>query len=163
MPDPKFPAAIPPVGTAKRGMEGYFSYLLRQASTMVRSEMDRRLSGFGLTFPQYTSLVMINAYPGLSNADLARITLLTPQTVNAVVQTLERSGFIERTAHPSHRKILCLTITARGTARLTEARATTREIETILKGELDADEALLVRQWLTRVAVKLSSSEATDS
>ena len=28
---------------------------------------------------------MIGAYPGLSNADLARVAVLTPQTTNAIV------------------------------------------------------------------------------
>jgi DNA-binding MarR family transcriptional regulator len=150
---------IPGIGEAKRGVDGYLTYLLRQAGTAVRGAMDRQLVEFGLTFPQYTSLVMINAYPGLSNADLARITLLTPQTVNAVVQTLDRAGMIARTAHATHRKILCLTITEQGALRLAEARQHTAPMEARLSAGLSDGELQLIRHWLTRVAVDASHDQ----
>lgn len=155
-----FPSTIPAIGTAKRGSEGYLSYLLRQANTVVRGAMDRRLAGFGLTFPQYTSLVMINAYPGLSNADLARVSMLTPQTINAVVHTLEQSGFIERTPHPTHRKIRCLTITPEGASRLTKAKSKTRDIEKLLGESLDEAMDKHIREWLADIAIRLSGDDA---
>ncbi len=37
-----------------------------------------------LTSAQFSMLTMIAAYPGYSSADLARIALLTPQTVSLI-------------------------------------------------------------------------------
>lgn len=152
----KLPVKVPPVGTGKRGVDGYLTYLLRQANAMMRGAMERRLAGTGLTFPQYSSLVMINAYPDLSSADLARVTLLTPQTINEVVRTLERGGLIERNAHPTHRRILCIRITADGAARMADARARTREIEERMNRDLDGEDAERIRRWLARVATEFS-------
>jgi DNA-binding MarR family transcriptional regulator len=42
-------------------------------------------------------LTMLAAYPGHSNADLARVAVLTPQTMSLIVANLERR---ETTLHP---------------------------------------------------------------
>ena len=39
---------------------------------------------------------MLKAYPGLSGADLARVALLTPQTVGVIIRNLERDGAIRK-------------------------------------------------------------------
>src|SRR4051812_39012866 len=97
--NPKSAPVIPRPGEGKRGPEGHLGYLLRQASVALRTAMDRALVGHGLTSPQFAVLTMIVAYPGASGADLARLTFLTPQTINVIVRNLERDGAIEKTAH----------------------------------------------------------------
>jgi hypothetical protein len=82
---------IPEVGEAKRGPQGYLTYLLRQAHAAVRLAADRALAAEGMTQPQNSALTMIRAYEGLSAADLARLTMLTPQTINGVVQSTAAS------------------------------------------------------------------------
>ena len=65
---------------------------------------------------------MLNAYPGLSGADLARVALLTPQTVGVIIRNLERDGAIRKTPHPIHGRVLQWTLTRRGTALLDKCR-----------------------------------------
>src|SRR5919198_4962453 len=113
---PRHTAAAPQVprpGEGKRGPEGHLGYLVRQASGAVRLAMDRALGDLGVTPPQFSVLTMIVAYPGLSGADLARLTFLTPQTINVIVGNLERAGAIEKSAHAEHGRILRLTATAK--------------------------------------------------
>ena len=87
---------IPRPGEGKRGEAGYFGYLLRQASGTYRLRMERALADLEVTPPQFTIMTMVAAYPGLSGADLARLTLLTPQTVSVIVANLERAGSVAR-------------------------------------------------------------------
>jgi DNA-binding MarR family transcriptional regulator len=148
--------AIPRPGEGKRGPEGYLGYLLRQASVALRTAMDRALAGQGLTSPQFAVLTMIVAYPGASGADLARLTFLTPQTINVIVRNLERDGAIEKTAHATHGRILRLSATAKGQALLKRCRARVREVEAELAGLLGRDEQPTVRRWLSAVAEKLA-------
>ena len=105
------------------GPEGHLGYLLRQASVALRGAMDGALAEMGVTTPQFSVLTMIAAYPGASGADLARLTFLTPQTINVIVRNLERDGAIEKTAHATHGRILRLHATARGQALLKRCRA----------------------------------------
>jgi DNA-binding MarR family transcriptional regulator len=153
---------IPRPGEGKRGAEGHLGYLVRQASGLVRLAMERALADLDVTPPQFTVLTMIVAYPGLSGADLARLSFLTPQTINLIVRNLQRSGAIEKTAHAGHGRILQLTATARGMALLKRCRTRVAEVEDRLAGLLGRDEERAVRRWLSAVAADLRGELAED-
>src|SRR5580704_12010022 len=68
---------LPKPGEGKRGEQGYLGYLLRQAAGAHRLRMERALADLDVTPPQFMVLTMLAAYPGHSNADLARVALLT--------------------------------------------------------------------------------------
>jgi DNA-binding MarR family transcriptional regulator len=154
-PHPPVPPAIPRPGEAKRGPEGHLGYLLRQASVALRGAMDRALADLEVTTPQFAVLPMIAAYPGLSGADLAKLTFLTPQTINVIVRNLERDGAIEKTAHATHGRILRLHATAKGQTLLKRCRARVAEVEARFGGLLGKDEEKIVRRWLSAVAETL--------
>lgn len=151
------PAPIPRPGEGKRGPEGHLGYLVRQANVAVRSAMEKALAGFDVTPPQFAVLTMIAAYPGASGADLARLTFLTPQTINVIVRNLERAGAIEKSAHAVHGRILRLTATARGLALLRRCRVRVNEIEDRLARLAGREEERVVRQWLSAVAETLAA------
>ena len=77
---------------------------------------------------------MLRAYPGLSGADLARVALLTPQTVGVIIGNLERDGAIRKTAHPVHGRVLQWTLTRRGEALLAKCRRHAQTVERRLGG-----------------------------
>src|ERR1700722_5332318 len=87
-----------PLGEGFRGPDGRVGYLLRQAQHTLRTAMYAPLAEIGITAAQYSVLSVADAEPGLSGAELARDTMLTPQSVNAIVVHLERAGLIERRA-----------------------------------------------------------------
>lgn len=153
----KLTPVIPRPGEGKRGPQGHLGYLLRQASVALRAAMDRALADHGLTSPQFAVLTMIVAYPGASGADLARLTFLTPQTINVIVRNLERDGAIEKAAHATHGRILRLSATAKGQALLKRCRARVAELEGELAALLGRDEQRMVRRWLSAVAEKLAA------
>ena len=66
--------------------------MLRQASNAVRLGVDRALEDLSVTNPQFLVMTMINAYPGISGAEVARLTMLTPQTISLIVANLERTA-----------------------------------------------------------------------
>ncbi|HWG76542.1 MAG TPA: MarR family transcriptional regulator [Steroidobacteraceae bacterium] len=143
---------LPSVGEAKRGPEGYLTYLLRQANASVRLAVDRALSKEGMTYPQQSALTMIRAYEAISGADLARLTMLTPQTVTGIVRALELRGAIRKEKDPLHGRILRLLITADGRELNKRCRALIAPIEAALKGAMPAGLEGTIRQWLVDVA-----------
>ena len=147
--------AIPRPGEAKRGPEGHLGYLLRQANTAFRGALDRTLAELGVTTPQFAVLTMVVAYPGLSGADLARLTALTPQTINVIVRNLARDGAIAKTAHATHGRILRLTATAKGQGLLKRCRLRVMEVEDRLAGLVGRDDERIVRRWLSAVGEAL--------
>ncbi|MFX9721976.1 hypothetical protein ABTO99_18260, partial [Acinetobacter baumannii] len=93
-------------------------------------------------------LTMLAAYPGHSNADLARLALLTPQTVSVIVGNLERMAAISRRPHRVHGRIQHLELTDRGRTLLAACRQQVMGIEQDLAAGLSPAEAQAVRRWL---------------
>jgi DNA-binding MarR family transcriptional regulator len=146
---------VPAPGEGKRGEQGYLGYLLRQAHAAVRLTMERTLADLGVTSPQFAVLTMLNAYPGLSGADVARLTFLTPQTVGVIIRNLERDGAILMTPHPVHGRIQQWTLTPRGATLLKACRERVIELEKRLARNLDVKTETAIRRWLTGIATDL--------
>lgn len=145
----------PPPGQGKRGEQGYLAYLLRQAQAATRLSMERSLAGLGVTPPQFVVLTMLRAYPGLSGAELARVALLTPQTVGVIIRNLERDGAIAKAPHPVHGRVLQWTLTRRGARRLQSCRRHALALERRLAAGLNKKSQITVRRWLSGIAREL--------
>lgn len=148
----------PPPGQGKRGEQGYLAYLLRQAQAAARLSMERALARLGVTSPQFVVLTMLRAYPGLSGADLARVAILTPQTVSVIISNLERDGAIRKAPHPVHGRVLQWTLTRRGTALLDKCRRHAVALERRLAASLNARDERIIRRWLSKIATDLQDS-----
>jgi DNA-binding MarR family transcriptional regulator len=161
----KKPAVLPPVrnpvppppGRGKRGEAGYFGYLLRQAAAAARLRLERALTELGATPPQFLVLTMLRAYPGLSGADLARVAVLTPQTVGVIIRNLERDGAIRKTPHPVHGRVLQWTLTRRGLTLLERCRRHAMALERRLAAGLSTRDERAVRRWLSNIALTLQA------
>jgi len=148
----------PPPGKGKRGEKGYLGYLLRQAQAASRLTLERALADLGVTPPQFAVLTMLKAYPGLSGADLARVALLTPQTVGVIIRNLERSGAIRKAPHPVHGQVLQWTLTRRGGTLLDKCRRPVMALERRLMAGLGAKAQVTVRRWLSKIAADLQQA-----
>ena len=154
---------VPVPGEGKRGESGYLGYLLRQAAGAYRLRMERALADIAVTPPQFSVLTMLAAYPGHSNADLARVALLTPQTVSVIVANLERMGAVGRRPHAVHGRIQHLELTKSGRALLTACETRAHAIERDLHAGLSAADERAVRRWLVRVALSETGRETAGA
>jgi DNA-binding MarR family transcriptional regulator len=146
--------SLPAIGEGKRGEQGYMGYLLRQAAAAHRLRMERILAEQSVTLPQFLVLTMLAAYPGASSADLARLSLLTPQTLSVIIANLLKSNAITRQPHPVHGRIQMLNITPSGQSLLTRCRERVRPYEAALTDGFSDEEEKIIRRWLVAVAVE---------
>jgi DNA-binding MarR family transcriptional regulator len=149
----------PPPGSGKRGADGHIAYLLRQAQAATRLTLERALADLAVTQPQFAVLTMLNAYPGLSGADVARVALLTPQTVGVIIGNLERDGAIQKTPHPVHGRVLQWTLTRRGSDLLDQCRRRVNAVERRLVTGLNAKAEFTIRRWLSKIAADLHGDD----
>ncbi|MBI3197408.1 MAG: MarR family transcriptional regulator [Rhodospirillales bacterium] len=154
--EPGQPRPIPRPGEGKRGPEGHLGYLVRQANVAVRAAMERALADLDATPAQFAVLTMIVAYPGISGAALARLTFLTPQTINVIVRNLEKGGAIQKSADAVHGRILRLQATPKGQALLKRCRVRVMEVEDRLNRLAGKEDERVIRRWLSEVAETLS-------
>jgi len=145
-------APVPDIGEGKRGEGGHIGYLLRQAGVAFRTRMDASLGPIGLTTPQFVALTLIGAYPALSSADLARLSLLTPQTITVIVANLKRAGLVAIEPHPDHGRIQRLTLTGAGSALLARGRPLVDALEAELLVGFDDRETATIRRFLVATA-----------
>jgi DNA-binding MarR family transcriptional regulator len=145
----------PPPGRGKRGEKGHLGYLLRQAQAATRLTLERALADLNVTPPQFAVLTMLKAYPGLSGADIARVALLTPQTVGVIIRNLERDGAIAKTPHPVHGRVLQWKLTRRGGRLLEKCRRHVVAVERRLASGLSKSAEIAIRRWLSRIATEL--------
>jgi DNA-binding MarR family transcriptional regulator len=115
-------------------------YLLGRVDRGVRAELQERLRAYGLSVPEYTTLSVLQTRPGLSNAQLARRSLITPQSMNQVVAALERRGLIERTPDPAHQRILRTTLTRAGEKLLDELAGMVTALEDEILADLSPEQ-----------------------
>jgi DNA-binding MarR family transcriptional regulator len=147
-----FGSRPPPPGLGKRGEKGHLGYLLRQAQAAARLTLERALADLAVTPPQFAVLTMLKAYPGLSGADVARVALLTPQTVGVIIRNLERDGAIRKMPHPVHGRVLQWTLTRRGKTLLGKCRRHVNAVERRLAAGLGAKAEATIRRWLAKIA-----------
>ena len=145
---------LPQPGEGKRGERGYLGYLLRQAANAYRNRVEQVLRDLALTLPQFSALTMLGAYPGHSNADLARLAFLTPQTMNVITTNLKKAGLIRRKPHKDHGRIQQLELTQAGKSALSRAKQRVTGFEQVLLAGMSAEEARIVRHWLVSVATR---------
>ncbi|MEW2517702.1 MarR family winged helix-turn-helix transcriptional regulator [Actinacidiphila alni] len=104
-------------------------YLLKEASSALRAAMEEVLRPLGMTVTHYSCLELLAQRPGLSNSELARGAFVTRQSMNVLLQTLERDGYVTRPAAPPVGKALPARLTPSGRRSLEKASAAVRSVE----------------------------------
>ncbi|MEU3493548.1 MarR family winged helix-turn-helix transcriptional regulator [Kitasatospora cineracea] len=121
-------------------------YLLKEASSVLRSAMEEVLRPLGMTVTHYSCLELLAQRPGMSNSELARGAFVTRQSMNVLLQHLEREGDVVRPAAAPVGKALPARLTPRGRRSLEEASAAVRSVEVrMLAGMTEAEQADALR------------------
>jgi DNA-binding MarR family transcriptional regulator len=136
-------------------LETSLGYLLKEASSALRAAMDAALRPLGMTVTHYSCLELLAQRPGLSNSELARGAFVTRQSMNVLLQTLERDGDVTRPAEDRVGKVLPTQLTARGRERLAAATVAVRSVETRMLANLSADEQSVARGILRSMVSSL--------
>jgi len=121
------------------------SYVIGRVDRALRREIAALVAPHGLTVPQYTALSILRDRAGLSNAQLARRTFVTPQSMNEVIAALERDGFVARSPAANHGRVLETAVTEGGLAVLARCDEAVNEMENRMLADLgpEAREQLL--------------------
>lgn len=137
-------------------------YLIKRAEIEVTSRMGRALDVFGLTPIQFSILYFIDITKGdLSSAQLSRRFSMTPQSMNELVQILERKKLVKKNVDPQHKRILRISLTAKGSQLLTKCNAELDLFEEALLNDLSANEIGLLRDLLGKILQ--NARESVDS
>lgn len=147
-------------------LETSVAYPLKQASAALRAAMDDALRPLGTNVTRYSCLELLAQRPGSSNSDLARGAFVTRQSMNVLLQALEREGLVSRPAQAPVGKVLPVQLTALGRAHLARASAAVRSVEVAMLADLSPAEqaaALRALQTMTRALRALPDAAPSSS
>lgn len=128
-----------------------FLVQLRRTQHAVRTRLDADLAETGLTTPQYTVLSAIEREGALSASDLAREFGMTAQTVNVLVKSLEAGGYLRRSRHPTHGRILLTSLTAAGRRALKRGVTVALGVQDRVLSGLTASDCRRLRRLLNEI------------
>lgn len=132
-------------------LPGLLGYQVRQAQIAIFRDFTATLADDGMTPTLFGSLVLIEANPGLRQADLARALQLDRSTVVTVIDTLEKRGLVARRRAADDRRSNAVTLTASGSRLLSRLKPRVADHEARLASELDASERTVLAGLLARI------------
>lgn len=125
------------------------SYAVGRLDRVLRRRLGDALEPHGLSLPEYTTLSVLSARSGLSNAQLARRSLITPQAMNEVLARLEERKLVRRRRDPTHARIRPAELTPAGKRTLLRADAAVDIVERAMLAGVSAAERRRLAQLLT--------------
>ena len=143
-------------GEREKRPEPSLVYVIGRVSQGIRRELRERLSSCGLSVADVTTLSVLRGRACLSNAQLARRALITPQSMIEVLASLEQRGLVRRRADPANARIMRAELTAAGRRVLARADALIAALEDELLAGVAAQRRELVRGCLVSVMDELS-------
>ncbi|MFJ4219350.1 MarR family winged helix-turn-helix transcriptional regulator [Curtobacterium luteum] len=136
-------------------LETSLGYLLKEASSALRGAMEDVLRPLGMNITHYSCLELLAQRPGLSSSDLARGAFVTRQTMNVLLQALEREGVVVRSPEDGAGKVVPVTLTDQGREDLARATAAVRGVEDRMLAGMTAEEQSAARRALRSMVASL--------
>ena len=136
-------------------------YKLKQAQHILRIHMDNALRPLALTTPQYAVLAQLELRPGISNADLARASFITAQTMHGIVSNLEKNNLLKRKQDSQHGRIICTELTNQGLEVVKQAHKIISKVEESMTRTMTQENKSLLEMLLIECINNLNTNKIT--
>ena len=127
-------------------------YLIKRAEIEAASRMGRALERFDITPMQFAVLYFVTQdKDDLSSAQLSRRFSMTPQSMNELVTVLQRKKLVKKTVDPAHKRILRISLTAKGKQLLADCNVAMDAVEDELLDSLSSSEIQKFREVIGKI------------
>lgn len=129
---------------------GRLGHTIKRAEQALIARKTHVLRKFDLTVPQYSVLLLLSVSDGMSAAQLARESMVTPQTMATVLANLEKAGLVARGPSKLHQKLVVNRITQAGQTVLKDADKAALRVEGALSERYSPQELAQFEEFLER-------------
>jgi len=127
-------------------LPGLIGFQLRSAQLAVFQHFNRSLGDAGISPPQFGTLVLIEANPGISQSAVAAALRFDRSTLVQIIDRLEDRGLVVREPSSRDRRTHALKLTAKGERLLADLKRRVQAHEAAIAAALsDAERDSLVR------------------
>ena len=114
----------------------------------LRKKVEHFLQPFGLTDVQFNLMMLLKHQgkdEGLTQAQLSSMMLVNRANITALIDRMERAGFVERTSSPSDRRSNIIKLTASGEKLLEKIEPLyAKEVERIMAVLAESEQRILI-------------------
>lgn len=122
--------------------------LLREVQVATRQALEEAIRHAGLTVSQANVLTELAYGKARSNAELARIHSVTPQTMIEILASLERRGLVSRMNRPDSGRAMPAELTREGHSSVLAVHLAMRSVEEKLLSPLSRGDVSRLRRLL---------------
>jgi DNA-binding MarR family transcriptional regulator len=134
--------------------------LLRQIQGATRRAIEEALQASGLTAAQANVLTELAYGQPRSNAELARLHAVTPQSMIEILASLERRGLISRSVKTEGGRAMPAELTKEGHAEVLSVHLAMRDVERRLLDSLSRAEVSQLRNLLEACLIGIEKKHA---
>jgi DNA-binding MarR family transcriptional regulator len=115
---------------ARHPLEIYLGYQLRRAATHMQADLAMRISDLGLTMVEMSTLLVIEANPGVTQSEIGRMIAIKRANMAPLAAGLQAKGLI--TSTPVDKRSNGLNLTAKGAEIVAAIHLRVEENENLL-------------------------------
>jgi DNA-binding MarR family transcriptional regulator/RimJ/RimL family protein N-acetyltransferase len=131
-------------------------YVIGRLNHGIRREMRQLLAEWKLSVPEFTAMSILRRRPGLSNAQLARRTMVTPQSMIEILAGLESRELVHRSVDPNHGRILKSELTEEGERLLQAAQVAVDDVQDELLEGVSVESRAVVMDAMLQAMQRLA-------
>src|SRR6516165_3838497 len=136
--------------------------LLRDVQAGTRQALEESIREAGLTVSQANVLTELAYGKARSNAELARIHSVTPQTMIEILASLERRGLISRVTKPDGGRAMPAELTREGQSSVLTVHRAMRSVEDRLLSTLSEQDVSRLRRLLEHCLAALERNHLDE-
>jgi MarR family transcriptional regulator, organic hydroperoxide resistance regulator len=137
-------------------------YLIVQISTFYKVEIEKELKEYDLHSGQIFILFELWKNDGLSQIDLSTRLKVSPPTINKMVKSLAKNGFVVNVACPKDGRLMRVFLTPKGAAIRPRVEEKWQKIEEKIVSNLTPTEHLVLTQLFGRLIDNLLIGKTLD-
>lgn len=105
------------------------SHLIKNVENLLRNAIDADLGRLGLSLSQYSALSVLEVKKTMTNAEIARESHVTPQTMNKIMLALMKSKLVRKNSLEDNKLKIYYELTAKAEKLLCDAHAAVNKVE----------------------------------
>lgn len=135
---------------------------LLEIATLLNEGMQGDAAGRGLTVARAEVIWLLHHHGPMRQRDLADTLRVSPRNVTGLLDALEKTGFVARTAHPDDRRATLIRLTNKGEAVTGALAADQAEFSSYLFGTLSQVELDRMARTLDKLLDRLRARSYDD-
>lgn len=137
-------------------IEHSLTYLMTQVSVAYRNNLQKAMNEIGLHGGQIFVLISLWSADGQSQTDLVKNLALSAPTINKMIGSLERNGFVESRKCGSDGRVMRVHLTQKGTASKISVESQWEKLESESFSNLTDTEKLILQQMFGKLKENLN-------